>query len=247
MSKIQLADSNVLICLNLVLDSSQVIFIPTFASYIFLFNFQELKTPDQVIPNFTDERCKELWERFLRGDKVSFESIYKLHIRDLLNYGYKVTSDRTLIEDSIQDLFYEMWQSRENLSQTSSIKFYLFRALRYKIVRNTKDKKIDLIDSLNEMDVGSDDFSHENYLIGIESQALQTQHLKELIARLPKRQQESINLRYYHNFSNEEIAAIMEVTYQSACKFIYTGLKSLRLSLKQSALSIVSALFLNIF
>jgi len=200
-----------------------------------------------VVPNFTDERCKDLWERFLRGDKISFESIYKLHIRDLLNYGYKVTSDRTLIEDSIQDLFYELWQGRENLSQTSSIKFYLFRALRYKIVRNGKDKKIDFTDSWYEVDPGSEDFSHENHLIAIESQALQTEHLKELIARLPKRQQEAINLRYYHNFSNEEIAEIMDVNYQSACKFIYTALKSLRLSLKQSALSIVSALFLNIF
>ena len=69
-------------------------------------------------------------------------------------------------------------------------------------------------------------------------------NLKELISNLPKRQQEAINLRYYHNFSNEEIAQIMGVNYQSACKFVYTALKSLKLNLQ---VSITSWLFLIIF
>lgn len=47
--------------------------------------------------------------------------------------------------------------------------------------------------------------------------------------QLSPRQQQAIDLRFIHNFSNEEIARIMDVNYQSACKFIYSGLKTLRL------------------
>lgn len=187
---------------------------------------------------------EELWDRFRRGDQISFEKIYRTHIAGLLNYGYKVTHDRSLIEDSVQDLFYELWQSRENLSRTTSIKFYLFKALRYKIIRNGKSRLNDFTDLAEATDLVSDDLSYENQLTNIETHALQTEQLRAVIRKLPKRQQEAINLRYYHNFSNEEIAGIMEVNYQSACKFIYTALKSLRIDLKHSALSIVSALTL---
>lgn len=187
---------------------------------------------NNVKANYDQPESDQLWMAFKKGDKTAFEKIYRTYAKNLLNYGYKVIADRRLIEDSIQDLFFELWQSRENLSHTSSIKFYLFRALRYKIVRNAKGNCIDSIDSISETENESVNFSHENYLIELEVQALQTAHLKDIIGKLPKRQQEAINLRYYNNFSNDEIAAIMEVNYQSACKFIYSALKNLKLNLK---------------
>ena len=178
------------------------------------------------------ENPDQLWQAFKKGDRKAFERIYRTYARDLLNYGYKVIVDRRLIEDSIQDLFFELWQSRKNLNQTSSIKFYLFRALRYKIIRNAKSNGIAFIDSINEIESDTVDFPHENHLIDLEIRSLQTVHLQHVIGQLPKRQQEAINLRYYHNFSNDEIAEIMEVNYQSACKFIYSALKNLKSSLK---------------
>lgn len=182
------------------------------------------------------------WQAFRNGSKEAFATIYHEHVRDLLNYGYRVTSDRRLIEDSIQDLFYELWNSRERLSETTSIRFYLFRALRNKIVRNARSRgdHITLEGETGQLLQSS----HESYLIGVEVQSFQMEHLKDLISKLPARQREAINLRYYHNFSNEEIARIMGVNYQSACKFIYSALKSLKLNLQ---VSISSWLFFIIF
>lgn len=183
------------------------------------------------------------WQAFKKGSREAFERIYRKNIRDLLNYGYKVTSDRRLIEDSIQDLFFELWKNRAGLSDTTSIRFYLFKALRYKIVRNAR---IDSDRHLVEVkSVGDDiiDGSHESYLIGLEVQSDQMANLRELIAALPRRQQEAINLRYYHNFSNEEIARIMGVNYQSACKFIYSGLRNLKANLQISITCWLFAIF----
>ncbi len=185
----------------------------------------------------------ELWHSFKNGNKNAFESIYKNNVKSLLNYGYRVTSDRTLIEDSIQDLFFELWQNRERISETSSIKFYLFQALRYKICRNIKCSQRELTD----IEAQPEEFnypSHESCIIGIEVQSMQMDHLKNLINKLPQRQQEAINLRYYHDFSNEEVARLMGVNYQSACKFIYSALKRLKLNL---SVSVTSFLFFIIF
>jgi len=184
------------------------------------------------------------WCAFKNGSKEAFAEIYRQQVKDLLTYGYKVTSDRRLIEDSIQDLFFELWKNRSGLSDTTSIRFYLFKALRFKIMRNAKNKVNDLLHFAEVLTEGRTEASHESYLISMEVQSLQMANLKELISNLPKRQQEAINLRYYHDFSNEENAQIMGVNYQSACKCIYSALKSLKLNLQ---VSITSWLFLIIF
>jgi RNA polymerase sigma factor (sigma-70 family) len=189
------------------------------------------------------KKADETWQAFKKGSRQAFAKIYGDHVRELLNYGYKVTSDRRLIEDSIHDLFVELWQSRERLSETTSVRFYLFRALRYKIVRNNKVNDDSIISRLDVIESGLYEASHESYLIGVEVQSLQMANLRELISNLPRRQQEAINLRYYHNFSNEEIAQIMGVNYQSACKFLYSALKSLKVNLQVSVTSWLFPIF----
>lgn len=191
-----------------------------------------------------EKNADKSWQAFRKGSKEAFAGIYEAHIKGLLNYGYKITSDRKLIEDSVQDLFFELWKNRAGVSDTTSVRFYLFKALRYKILRNTRVHRPAFLQRLDDHEDAFADYSHETYLIGLEVQSLQMANLKELIRNLPKRQQEAINLRYYHNFSNEEIAQIMGVNYQSACKFIYSALKSLKLNLQ---ISISSWLLLIIF
>src|SRR5690349_1563402 len=94
-------------------------------------------TPKLYLMHGNDKKVDATWQAFRKGSKEAFAKIYRDHVRELVNYGYKVTTDRRLIEDSIQDLFVEIWQSRARLSETTSVRFYLFKALRYKIIRNS--------------------------------------------------------------------------------------------------------------
>jgi RNA polymerase sigma factor (sigma-70 family) len=186
----------------------------------------------------SDQEDNFLWDDFRKGDKKAFQSIYQKYAPALLNYGGRITADTSLTEDSIQDLFVELWKSGEKLSCTTSIKFYLFKALRSKIIRNLKaSHSMEMVSIEGFMTVLRSP-SQESYQVQLEAASFQIQHLKQTLERLPARQREAINLRYFHHFSNEEISQMMGITYQSACKFIYAGLKTLRENLKV-AVSIV--------
>jgi RNA polymerase sigma factor (sigma-70 family) len=171
----------------------------------------------------------KLWEAFRRGNRVAYGEIYSNHAPALLAYGSRITSDHKLVEDCLQDLFIELWKSRENLSSTNSIKFYLFKALRLKIFRYQSHQNTE---SLDDYMYVVNDPSHEENFIKLESESIQINLLKDAIEHLPLRQREAINLRYFHGFSNEEVASIMSVNYQSACKLIYAALKRLKESLE---------------
>ncbi len=170
----------------------------------------------------------ELWDEFRRGSQIAFQRLYQLYAKDLLSYGYKVTGNTQLIEDSIHDLFIELWQYRNNLTDTDSIRFYLFRALRNKI--NNSQRKDIFYNStdISNASENADTFLIESHLIESEEKETLLKQLRSSYELLSPRQQEALNLRFYMHFNNEEIAKVMGINYQSACKFIYSGLKTLR-------------------
>lgn len=196
------------------------------------------------MPDF-DVPYDAVWHSFKNGDKDAFAELYQRYAGVLLNYGNKISSDRVLIEDSIQDLFVELWQSRERVAETTSVKAYLFKALRYKLYRHARATDVVNFSDIEQHKNLLVSASHESKLISFEVESLQMEHLKAIVNQLPKRQQEAINLRYYHNFSNEEIAAIMGVNYQSASNFIFSALRKLKLNLKVSVSAVL--IFLKIF
>lgn len=175
-----------------------------------------------------------LWNAFREGNREAYAGIYKLYIEDLLSYGYRVTSNRQLIKDSIQDLFLHLWLHRENLSETDSIKFYLFRALRNRILRNIE--KSDMLpqtaDSILENII--EDFSFEQELMAQETEVQQIGRLQKAINKLSKRQQEVIQLRYHNDFSLEEIENLMQLNNQSVRNLLHRAISQLRISFEMA-------------
>lgn len=169
----------------------------------------------------------ELWQAFQKGDRVSFAHIYSRHIDELLNYGYRVTPNKQLIKDSIQDLFLHLWIHRENLATTTSIKFYLFRALRNKILRNSDQNTTPLEN--NEAVINSlIELPFEYSLTTEEFESEQCERLQNAIKRLSPRQKEVIIFRYQHEFSFEEISEIMQLTNQSVRNVLHRAVSQLR-------------------
>jgi RNA polymerase sigma factor (sigma-70 family) len=169
----------------------------------------------------------DLWRSFKNGDDIAFSMLYQTYIDVLYKYGHKLTIDSQLVEDSIQDMFIELWNSRQRLSDTDSIKYYLFRILRRKISRNPLNR--------TATDSGIEDFeqtlftvSAESQLIDLERENTRTKMLSTALLKLPPRQQEVVNLRYFHEFSHQQIADIMSISLQSVHNTLQKSMKGLR-------------------
>ncbi len=168
------------------------------------------------------------WSRFRNGDSKALESLYRTYVQALINYGLKITDDANLVKDSIQDLFVELWKSRQNIASTTDPKFYLFRALRNKLFAALSRQSFV---SEGEMQLAADSLTTghiELEIIAREQELYSRQNLQQLLNKLPRRQHEVIYIRFYHNFSYEAIAALMSINYQSVLNLMQRGLKTLR-------------------
>jgi RNA polymerase sigma factor (sigma-70 family) len=175
-----------------------------------------------------------LWELFRAGSELAFSQIIDSHYNLLFNYGRKFKNDPDFIKDCLQDLFVELWQNKENLSNTPSVKHYLLKSFRRKVIRETQ-KATKYIDK--NKDVASDDiekyafevaFSPEYQLIFEETSQEQQQKLQEKLQTLSSRQKEVIYLRFYNDLSFDEIASVMSVNVQSVRNLLHQTILILR-------------------
>lgn len=193
----------------------------------------------------------DLWSSFRSGDETAFSMLYKSHIEILYRYGHKLTADTQLVEDSIQDMFIELWNSRKRLSDTDSIKYYLFRILRRKITQHPLNRNVagagveaDKVDALEHRFFS---VSAESELINTESELGRSRMLGRALTQLPARQQEVVNLRYYHEFNHQQIADIMNISLQSVHNTLQKSMKGLRELLSGYSEIILTALIFLIF
>jgi len=171
-----------------------------------------------------------LWVQFKNGDREAFASLYHRHILPLIAYGTKICPDREVLKDCIHELFVELWNSRSRLAPTDSVKFYLFSALRYKLIRREKRQRIQSHAILPRTDWLDEEVDNpiEVEIILREDHAYHAALLQKAVKQLTARQQEVIQLRYYQGFTNQQIAELMHMHYQSVSNLLYTALCKLK-------------------
>jgi RNA polymerase sigma factor (sigma-70 family) len=171
----------------------------------------------------------ELWNAFKAGEKRAFDAIYKMYAKVLYNYGCKLIDDKTLVLDSIHDLFLDLWRMRETVSTPDSIKFYLIKSLRNLMTKQNRKSNFSF----------ENDFENFEFrlppVLDIETETIDEERdieLKDKLQRaylqLTPNQKEVLNLRYYENFSFEEIAKILSMNVQSVRNLIQRALNKLR-------------------
>ncbi len=185
---------------------------------------------------------KDLWKNIMQGDSQAFEALYRAHSASLLSYGYRMTPDKQLVEDSLQDLFVELWQKRSKLGEIKSVKAYLTVSLRRKIIKAIA-KGVRKIGREEAEDYHFEaELAIEDLLIQKEVEGEQIEKLRLALQQLSSRQREALYLKYQMGMDYEEICESLDLNYQSARNLVSRGLAKLK-----NILLCLTAVFFDFF
>lgn len=175
----------------------------------------------------------ELLESIRNGDQSAFNSLFDIYWPLLWQIAERKTGDTSDAKDLVQELFIDIWNRRAKLSIKGSIKTYLVAALYLKVFRYFHTKGF--------TDTHNRHFS--NYLIqtGQDKEQVSTalkqqeQELGEIsiiiesvIAQMPDQMRKAFVLKHYHQYSNSEIAAEMNISINTVKNHLKGGLQRLR-------------------
>jgi RNA polymerase sigma factor (sigma-70 family) len=174
-----------------------------------------------------------LWDAFLKSDRNALGMLFSRHYPMLFQYGCKISQDTATIEDCIQELFSDLWRNRPQ-TPSVSIKAYLLKALKYKILRQLgKNQKVSLE---NDPDVGLFEISHEAFLIETYENKRKALQVAAALNQLSPRQKEVVYLKFYQNLKYEELSLVMNINYQVARNLLYQAMRSMKKLMENSFL-----------
>jgi RNA polymerase sigma-70 factor, ECF subfamily len=180
-----------------------------------------------------DERIirDDNWVRDLNtGDKKAFESIYKCYYSQLYHFLLRYTGSEAVIEDIIQQVFFKIWQNRENIEPRGTLKSYLFSAVRNQALKQIEfDKKLSRVDTeiLNNRAVYQKNPEESMQLKELE-EAYQT-----AVEKLPEKRRHIFLMHRQDNLTYKEIAAVLNISVKTVETQISRSLKFLATSLSR--------------
>jgi RNA polymerase sigma factor (sigma-70 family) len=173
---------------------------------------------------------KVLWEAFKSGDEMAFIQIYKSYCNILYNYGCQFTQDNELVKDCLQDFFIYLRKNKAGFGETNSIKMYLFKAFKRRVVEYLKKNSVEF--RSNEkfaFTQFSIELSFESVYISQQIKDEQIKKLNKALEALDSKEREAIYYFYYEGLSYEQVAKILNFTHvSSARRIMYRGLRHLR-------------------
>ncbi|GAB3650266.1 sigma-70 family RNA polymerase sigma factor [Echinicola sediminis] len=177
----------------------------------------------------SNEQVNDLWEQLIRGEKRGLEGIYRVFSKELFLYGVSIFEDQDFVQDCIQDVFIELWKYHKNLQRADNVKVYLFKALSYKMFRESKKKSKrsqESLDTLSEQVLVSP--SIESQLIARQVEESLRHKIAGLMQKLPERQKEVIYYLFFENLSYEEVSKIMGINIKSVYTLAWKAISALK-------------------
>lgn len=204
-----------------------------------LYEFQNQRLRQAFIPSVRQGKAaykeeelpdKILWNFFKKGDENAFAFIYKHYSTLLFSYGCKCASDKEMVRDCLHDFFLYLRNNRLGFGETTSIKLYLLKAFRRRIVDYLKKtnnehklRKASLYTPYGE------ESSAELAYINKQMNAEQLEKLQRALDMLNTKERKVIYYFYFEGLSYEQIAAILHFGHVSSVRRVmYRSLRHLR-------------------
>jgi RNA polymerase sigma-70 factor, ECF subfamily len=159
------------------------------------------------------------------GEKTVFEQLFKEHYKPLCSYANTILKDIDLAEEMVQNMFVKLWEKRQMLNITVSVKSYLFRSVHNVCLNNIKHEKIKQVYK---------EYNAEQYRNNFES-ATQKIYGKELeagiykaIEKLPQQCKLIFKMSRFEELKYKEIAETLEISVKTVENQMSKALKIMR-------------------
>lgn len=169
------------------------------------------------------------WKAFKEGNESAFIYIYERYFHLLYAYGFRIMADSSVVKDALQDMFINLRERRQHLGDTDDIKFYLFKCLKRRLIRDFSawQGKKEGLEAIPEGIHFS--LSHETQLIDQQLTKEKIVKLNAAIAQLSPRKREIIYYSFYEGLSYGQIQEIMGLENQQTTRnLMYKAIRYLR-------------------
>lgn len=171
-----------------------------------------------------------LYELIQKKDKAALELLYDRYEKILFSFLYKMTEDRDVAEEALQEVFIKIWRGKGNYDESKG-KFtsWLFTIARHTAIDLIRKRKKPSVPIDEVQEVADQETSVEELAEWQEKK----DQLQYAMHQLSQEQQEMLQLFYFRGHTHETISALCSIPLGTVKSRIRLALKNLKKTLYQ--------------
>lgn len=178
------------------------------------------------------------------GDTFAFRELYQQYKSFVFGVVYARLNSQEDARDVTQDIFINLWTSRDQLHQIRDFKVYLYVFSRNHVISAYRKNNIRikgesyLLEQIEQMAYSAEDHKFASEL---------TSHIDQFVDQLPETMRSCYSLSKNEGKKNGEIADILNISEKTVRNNVSEALKRLRLSLQNSHPELLTVFVIFIF
>lgn len=182
---------------------------------------------------------QKLAKQIKQGDIRAYELLFKTYYQALCNFANTYLNNIDESEDLVQEVFVKIWDIRNELKVTTSIKSYLFQAVKNTCFNHLKHQKV--------QNKHTEHLFHQSDSTVEPSNQIESKQLSllidEAIEKMPEKRREIFLLSREEGLKYKEVAKKLNISVKTVETQMGLALKHLRIELK-SYLPIIAMNFM---
>ena len=177
--------------------------------------------------------------RVKRGDRAAFTELVEKYKQPVINFVFRTLRDETESEDLAQNVFLQVYKSRDRYERTAKFSTWLFTIARNLCLNEIRRRSRHPAESLEETHAEHEDLPQRQYEDTKVALPTETalhgeleKKIEEALAELPENQRTAILLCRQDELSYEEIAEVLGCSLSATKSLIHRGRETLKEKLK---------------
>jgi RNA polymerase sigma-70 factor (ECF subfamily) len=163
-------------------------------------------------------------QQICEGDYDAFESLFRAYASDLCDFVHSFVDSRDVAESLVQEVFFTIWEGRDDWTPPDNVKSYLYTAARNKALDHLDHNEV--VDDWRET-ASSQESARRTPLEELHYEELRAE-VEAAIERLPERRRQVFTLSRQHGLTYPEIADVLDITVSTVETQMTRALKALR-------------------
>lgn len=188
---------------------------------------------DYQLTNLLQEDLK-LFESIALGDRKSFEGFYIKYYKHLCRFAMSYEEDIYIVEEKVSDVFYYLWNNREELNTIHNPKVYVFTMTKNLLFQYKKKQKYRcnsvLQDLSNNQCLGE---NIEDSIIFNEHQQLLKKQMVHIISMIPARSKQVFEMSRIDGLKYQQIAQILNISIKTVESHMSCAMRSIEKALNK--------------
>jgi RNA polymerase sigma-70 factor (ECF subfamily) len=174
---------------------------------------------------FQNEQIASL---LVKKDEAAFEQVFKTHYKNLYAYAFSILKDEDEADETVQQVFFKLWERSEQLSISGPIAAYLYRAVHNESLNFLKHQNVKASHRLHvAYSMKNKAEQPQNKLAGKELE----EKFREALNELPEQCRTVFQLSRFEDMKYKEIADKLDISVKTVENHMGKALKLLRTKL----------------